>query len=190
MAGTLTISIDKIKELRSGAQFALLRKGDQPGKTNVPEGSVEVAGGNLKLTPPAGQPAATVPAKDVNYLIDRASFDKQVNHQAGLLSGWSGTLNGGASIERSTTSGTTFNAGSALVRAIPTVPWMPARDRTNFDVSESYGNLSTPVIPPTTPASPASVVLNSIFHADAERDEYFSPRFYALADTSFDHNYG
>jgi hypothetical protein len=32
--------------------------------------------------------------------------------------------------------------------------------------------------------------LNSIFHADAERDEYFSPRMFALADTSFDHNYG
>ena len=28
MAGTLTISIDKIKQLKSGAQFALLRKGE------------------------------------------------------------------------------------------------------------------------------------------------------------------
>ena len=58
MAGTLTISIDKIKELRSGAQFALLRKGDHPGKTPTPEGSVVVAGGSLTLTPPAGQPSA------------------------------------------------------------------------------------------------------------------------------------
>jgi len=31
--------------------------------------------------------------------------------------------------------------------------------------------------------------LSSIFHADSERDEYFSPRFYALGDVSFDHNY-
>ncbi len=190
MAGKLTISIDKIKELRSGAEFALLRKGDRIGKTHVPEGSVEVAGGNLKLTPPANQPPAVVPAKDVNYLIDRASFEKQVDHQAGFRSGWTGSLTGGANIERSTTSGTTFTAGLALVRAIPTVPWMPPRNRTIFDVSESYGNLSTPVIPPTTPPTPASVVLTSIFHADAERDEYISPRFYPLADTSFDHNYG
>lgn len=190
MAGTLTISIDKIKELRSGAEFALLRKGDQVGKTHVPEGSVAVADGNLTLTPPADQPPAVVRAKDVNYLIDRATFDKQANHQAGFLSGWAGTLTGGANIERSTTSGTTFNAGLSLVRAIPTVPWMLPRDRTTVDVSESYGNLSTPVIPPTTPPTPASVVLTSIFHAAAERDEYFSPRLYALADVTFDHNFG
>ena len=31
--------------------------------------------------------------------------------------------------------------------------------------------------------------LSSIFHADTERDEYFSPRFYVLGDLSFDHNY-
>ncbi len=190
MAGTLTISIDKIKELRSGAEFALLRKGDQPGKTHVPEGSVAVANGSLTLTPAANQPPAVVPAKDVNYLIDRSSFDQQVNHRAGFLTGWGGTLTGGANIERSTTSGTTLSAGLALVRAIPTVPWMLPRNRTSVDVSESYGKLSTPVIPPTTPPTPASVVLTSIFHADAERDQYFSPRLYALADVTFDHNYG
>jgi len=70
------------------------------------------------------------------------------------------------------------------------VPWMPARDRTTFDVTESYGKESTPIIPPTTPATPPEVVLSSIFHADAERDQYFSPRLFALGDVSFDHNYG
>jgi hypothetical protein len=193
MAGTLTISIDKIKKLKSGAQFALLRKGDQVGKTHVPEGSVEVADGNLTLTPPADQPPAVVPAKDVNYLIDQASFDKQANHKAAFLAGWGGTLTGGANIERSTTTGTTLSAGLALVRAIPTVPWMLPRNRTTVDVLESYGKLSTPVIPPATPPAapiPPSVVVTSIFHADAERDQYFSPRLYALGDVSFDHNYG
>jgi hypothetical protein len=190
MAGSLTISIDKIKELRSGAEFALLKKGDVVGKTHAPEGSVEVAGGNLTLTPGAGQAAATVPAKDVNYLIDKDSYHKQVDHEAGFMSGWNGSVTGGANIERSTTTGTTLNAGLALVRAIPTVPWMLPRDRTTFDLTESYGNLSTPVIPPTVPATGPSVVLNSIFHADAERDEYFSPRLFALADASFDHNFG
>ncbi len=189
MAGELTISIDKIKELKSGAEFALLRKGEIVGKTQVPAGSVLVEGGNLTLTPPTGE-AATVPAKDVEYLIDKATFDAQVNRKAGFLTGWNGTLTGGASLERSTTTGTTLTASAALVRAIPTVAWMPARNRTSVDVSESYGKLSTPVIPPTVPATGPSVVLNSIFHADAERDQYFSPRVYALADTAFDHNYG
>ena len=190
MAGTVTISIDKIKELKSGAQFALLRKGDLPGKTHVPEGSVEVAEGKLTITPPANEPPAVVPAADVNYLIDRASFDKQMSHKAGFLTGWSGKITGGANIERSTTTGTTFYAGLSLVRAIPTVPWMLPRNRTIVNVNEAYGKLSTPVIPPTTPPTPASVVITNIFHADAERDEYFNPRLYALADTSFDHNFG
>jgi Protein of unknown function, DUF481 len=190
MAGTVTISIDKIKELKSGAEFALLRKGDKPGKTHVPEGSVEVAEGKLTITPPANEPPAVVPAADVNYLIDRASFDKQMSHHAGFLTGWSGKITGGANIERSTTTGTTFYAGLSLVRAIPTVPWMLPRNRTIVNVNEAYGKLSTPVIPPTVPATPASVVITNIFHADAERDEYFNPRLYALADTSFDHNFG
>jgi hypothetical protein len=194
MAGTLTISIDKIKQLKSGAQFSLLRKGDQVGKTHVAEGSVEVADGNLTLTPPPNQqpvqPPAVVPAKDVDYLIDQADFDKQASHKAGFRTGWSGTLTGGANIERSTTTGTTLSAGLNLVRAIPTVPWMLPRNRTSVDVLESYGKLSTPVIPPTAPPTPASVVVTNIFHADAERDQYFSPRLYALGDVSFDHNYG
>jgi hypothetical protein len=190
MAGEVTISVDKIKELRSGAQFALLKKGDKVGKTPAQEGSVEVAGGNLTLSSSADQAVETVPAKNVDYLIDKATFDGQVGKKAGFLTGWNGTLTGGANIERSTTTGTTLNAGLALVRAIPTVPWMPARDRTTVDVTESYGKESTPVIPPTDPPTPPSVVLSSIFHTDAERDQYFSPRLYALVDTALDHNFG
>jgi hypothetical protein len=168
----------------------LLRKGAVPGKTHVPEGSVEVADKKLILTPAPNEPPAVVPADDVDYLVDRASFDQQMARKAGFLTGWAGKITGGANIERSTTTGTTFYAGLNLVRAIPTVPWMAPRNRTIVDVNEAYGKLSTPAIPPTVPATPASVVVTNIFHADAERDQYFSPRFYALVDTSFDHNFG
>jgi hypothetical protein len=37
--------------------------------------------------------------------------------------------------------------------------------------------------------TPASSSKSSIYHADAERDGYFSPRFYVLAQTTFDHNF-
>lgn len=189
MAGKLTISIDKIKGLRSGGQFALLRKGVPPGKTHAPEGTVEVAGGNVTLTPPSGQPA-TVPSKEVDYLLDRDAYEHQMNGHTGFFNNWGGSVTGGANIERSTTSGTTLSAGLALVRATPTVPWLAPRDRTTFNLAESYGKLSTPVIPPTVPPTAASVVITSIFHTDAERDEYFSPRLYALGDVAFDHNFG
>jgi len=193
MAGTVTISIDKIKELKSGAEFALLRKGVIPGKTQVPEGSVEVADKKLILTPAPNEPPAVVPADEVDYLVDRASFDKQMAHKAGFLTGWGGAITGGANIVRSTTTGTTFNVGVTLIRVIPTVPWMAPRNRTTIDVSESYGKLSTPVIPPPDPESglpTSSEVLTNIFHADAERDQYFNQRLYALVDASWDHNYG
>lgn len=189
MAGTLTISVDKVKELRSGAQFAVLRKGDKVGKTHVPIGTVEVAGGRLTLTPSAGGPAAAMPAAEVNYLVAAAEFERQIGQRAGFFNGWTGSLTGGANIARSTTNATTLNAGVVLAREIPTVPWMPARNKTTVNVNESYGRLSTPAIPPTVPATPPSVVLNSIFHADAERDEYFTQTVYALGQTSFDHNY-
>ena len=67
---------------------------------------------------------------------------------------------------------------------------MPPRDRTTFNIVETYGKNTSPgAIPQTTPPTPSVTTLSSIFHSDAERDEYLSPRFYALGDLSFDHNY-
>jgi hypothetical protein len=194
MAGEVTISVDKVKELKSGAQFALLRKGEKLGKEKkpVPEGTIAVVDGKLTVTPVV-DPAVTLPAKEVAYLVDQKTFDKELNHKAKWYQGWTGQASGGATLVRSTTTATTLTAGLNLLRTLPGVPWMPARNRTTVNVNESYGKNTTPgAIPqPAPPAKPIPDVttLSSIFHADAERDEYFSPRFYALADTSFDHNY-
>ncbi len=202
MAGSLTVAFDKIKEIRSGsntAQFALLKKGVPVTKhPPAPEGTVTFAGGNFLIHPDAPPPsntessevAATVPAKEVAYLVDRAEFDKQVAHKQGFRAGWNGTINGGATLVRSTTTSTTLTAGLALLRALPTVAWLPARNRTSINVQETYGKNTSPgAIPQTNPPTPSVTTLASIFHADAERDQYVSARFYALADTSFDHNY-
>ena len=191
MAGELTVSVDKVKELRSGAQFALLRKGEKvgKGKAPAPEGTVEIVGGNVTVTPVADA-AVSLPAKELAYLVDKSTFDNQINHKTTWYEAWNGQASGGATLVRSTTSETTLTAGLNLVRALPGVPWMPARNRTTVDVNESYGKNTSPgAIPQTTPPTPSVTTLSSIFHADAERDEYFSPRFYVLADTSFDHNY-
>jgi hypothetical protein len=187
MAGELTISFDKIKELHSGDQFALLRKGIPVTKQNehsIPSGTVQVADGNVVLTPSAQAPE-TVPTKDVDYLIDKPSFDKQINNKVGFFHGWNGAVTGGATVVQATQTGTTLTAGVNLVRTMPQVAWLPPSNRTTFDLLESYGKLSTPTIGDT----PASDVKTSIFHTDAERDEYFSPRLYALGDVAFDHNY-
>jgi hypothetical protein len=136
----------------------------------------------------SGAPEA-IPTANIGYIIDQATYERELEKQPGLLYGWNGAVNGGATIVRSTDYGETYTAGIALVRPLPSVPWLPARNRTSFDLQETYGKLTSPVIPQTAPPSAAAVTVTSIFHADAERDEYFSPAFFALAQTAFDHNY-
>jgi hypothetical protein len=189
MAGELTIAFDKIKELRSGAQFALLRKGEKVQRNNVEVGAITVTAGKVAVAPPAATSPVTVPAVDVNYLVDKDTFDRSLAHRAAFTEGWNGSITAGASLVRSTQNATNFTAAVALVRAIPTVSFLPARNRTTVDLTESYGRQTSPVIPQTTPASPSLVVLSNIFHAGAERDQYFSPRMYVLVDTAFDHDY-
>ena len=193
MAGDLTIPFSKVKELRSGTEFVALRP-SRPGKYK-PEGTgtVVFAADKVVLTPNAASaPSAaptTIAAKDLGFLIDVPSYAKEVDHHASLKTGWNGTATAAFTLVRSTESSTTFTGALNFVRQIPTVPYLPLNHRTTINIAETYGTSTTPVIPPTVPATPPSVVQTSIFHADGERDQYFSARFYALADTSFDHNF-
>jgi hypothetical protein len=192
MAGEITIPLAKIKELRTAGSFAVLRK-DAPIKSlaaarKISPAPIAYADGILTVTHPSAAPEVIPPAQ-IAFLIDQATYTKETAGKTSLFSGWTGTLNGGATIVRSTDYGETLTAGIAMVRAMPVVSFLPARDKTSFDLQETYGKLTSPVVPQTTPPSPAAVTETSIFHADAERDEYFSARFFALGQTSFDHNY-
>jgi hypothetical protein len=66
------------------------------------------------------------------------------------------------------------------VRAVPSETWLTPRNRTTIDFSDSYGKVTQPGTPE---------VKTSIFHADAERDQYFTSQVYALGSTAFDHNF-
>lgn len=188
MAGEITVPLDKIKELRSSGSFAVLRKDIPPTRRNVIPGTLLYEGGTMTVLAPLGQPEA-VPEAQVAYIIDQPTYDMELEKKPGALYGWHGAVNGGTTIVRSTSNGSTYTVGLTLNRAIPAVPYLPARNRTAFNLQETYGKLTSPVIPQTNPPTPPSVALTSIFHTDMERDEYFTPRFYALAQTSFDHNY-
>lgn len=186
MAGDLTVPFGKIKELHASSDFVVIKKGAVKYAATT-TGPISVSGGNLLVTVDGAK--TTIPASDLAYLIDKSTYDKELAHGGGFLHGWNGTVTGGATLVRSTQTATTLTAGIALVRAVPTVPYLPARNRTAFNLTESYGKQTSPVIPPSTPAAPDVVVQTSIFHADLERDQYFHPRLFALANTSFDHNY-
>ena len=188
MAGEITVSLDKVKELRSSGSFAVLRKSVADSRRTVVPGTLIYADGTLTVAAPISSPEL-VPQKDIAYIIDQPTYDMELEKKPGPLYGWNGTINGGATIVRSTDNGSTYTAGIALIRAIPAVPYLAPRNRTSFGLQETYGKLTAPVIPQTTPPTPPSVALTSIFHTDAERDEYFSPKFFALAQTSFEHNY-
>lgn len=191
IAGEITVSFDKIKELKSNGRFAVLRKDRPLTQKPVTSGSLALEDKTLTVETSAGAPE-TVPTVKIGYIMDQATYERELEKRPGLLYGWDGEVNGGATIVRSTDYGETFTAGIALARTLPTVPWLPTRNRTSFDLQETYGKLTSPVIPqaaPPAPPSPAAVTVTSIFHTDAERDEYFSPRFFALAQTAFDHNY-
>ena len=188
MAGEITVTLDKVKELRSSGSFAVLQKNVRPSRKSVTPGTLIYEDGKLTVANPAGAPVI-VPTPEIGYIIDQPTYDMELEKKPGPLYGWHGNVNGGATIVRSTDNGSTLTAGIALHRAIPAVPYLPARNRTTFDLQETYGKLTQPVIPQTTPPTPPSIALTSIFHSDAERDEYFSAKFYGLAQTSFDHNY-
>jgi hypothetical protein len=188
VAGVITVSLDKIKELHSSGSFAVLRKDIPVSRKTVVPGTLIYIDGKLTVAAPIAAPEI-VPANQIAYIIDQPTYDKELEKKPGLLYGWNGAVNGGAIVVRSTDYGETLTAGIALVRAIPAVPFLPARNRTAFDLQETYGKLTSPVIPPPSTPTPAAVTETSIFHADAERDEYFSARFFALGQTSFDHNY-
>jgi Protein of unknown function, DUF481 len=189
MAGELTVSLDKIKELRSSGSFSMLKKGP-PSKSNlVGQGQVNVADNNVSVTSPP-QPPATLPTKDVGYIVDTPMYDREIHHEIGFWHGWNGAITAGATLVRSTDNNTTFTAAVTLARLSPTVDFLPRHTRTTFNLLETYGKATSPVIPQTVPLSPSPVITKtSIFHTDAERDWYFTPRLYALANTAFDHNY-
>jgi hypothetical protein len=188
VAGEITVSLDKVKELHSSGSFAVLRKDIPVSRKTVTPGTLIYIDGKLTVAAPIAAPEI-VPANQIAYIIDQPTYDKELEKKPGPLYGWNGAVNGGATIVRSTDYGETLTAGIALVRAIPAVPFLPARNRTAFDLQETYGKLTSPVIPQTAPPSAPAVTETSILHADAERDEYFSARFFALGQTAFDHNY-
>jgi hypothetical protein len=178
MAGEIKVAWKNIKQLRSSKQFALLAKNQKLTRKDalsaVPQGQVEVSGNQISVGP------RTEPIANASLLIDGAAFDKAVNSKPSLLHDWSGTATAGVSLVRATQNTTTFSGAIALVRAEPQVDWLPPRNRTNLNYAQSYGTTTQPGAIP---------IETSIFHANVERDEYFSPRLFAFATGTFDHNF-
>jgi hypothetical protein len=186
--GELTISMDKVKELRSSSNFVVLKK-DEKVTRAIPKQAtgITIEDGAVKQTTPSGS-AETIANKDVGYIVDSATYNKQLNGNPGIFQGWDGSATGGATVLQSSTYGQTLTAAVSLIREIPTVAYLPLRTRTTFNLLETYGKLTQPVIPNPNNV-PVSAAKTSIFHTDFEHDKYLSPRFYLLGGLSLDHNF-
>jgi uncharacterized protein DUF481 len=197
--GDVSVGWDKVKELHVTGNYAVLDKNLKlKGKKNValiPSGSLEVANKSITVHPETGGTPTPIPVANAVYILDKATLDKEVFHQPGLLAGWNGAATAGAAIVAATENQYTFSGGVGLVRVIPTVSWLTTRNRTALDFTGSFGKITQPsyTIPAsgTTPAVfvPSIVTKSALYHADAERDEYFSARMFGLVQTAFDHNY-
>jgi hypothetical protein len=187
--GEVTVPFSKIKELRANGGFVVLKNGEKITRTSKQPGTITYADNAITEKSSSSGAVETVPVKDIAYIIDQATYNKEVTGNPKPFQGWQGSLTGGASLVQATQYGENFNVGVALIRAIPTVPFLPPRTRTTFNLLETYGKLTQPTIPQTNPPTPDAVAKTSIFHTDFEHDKYISPRLYGFAGLSYDHNF-
>jgi hypothetical protein len=184
MAGEITIPWARVKELRTAGRFAVLEKGfkEQGSRklndAHIPQGTITMQDQIIAVQGDAGPPQ-TVSTKDTEFVLDNATYEKDLRGQPGFLAGWNGALTGGATLVRATQNTETFTGAINLVRLAPTVSWLDPRTRDLVNVLETYGSVTQTNVPS---------VKTSIFHADGEHDIYYSPRAYALGNISFDHN--
>lgn len=192
--GELKIPWSRIKSLHTAEPYAVLET--QP-KVHVRrlaadaiQGTVSVEGD--KLTVKSVQAAALstqLPVQQAQFIVSEPTFQGQVVRAPGLLQGWNGSLSGGITVVRGTQNQYTYTSSVALARTVPTVDWLPTRNRSTLDFSSSYGRITQPAYESGGTPVAASFTKSAIYHGDAERDQYISTRVFLLTQTAFDHNY-
>jgi hypothetical protein len=121
MAGEITVPLDKVRELKSGARFVVLRNDRPVTQRPVTSGALALADKTVTVETQSGT-HESIPTAKIGYIIDQATYERELEKRPGLLFGWRGAVNGGATIVRSTDYGETYTAGIGLVRSLPTVP--------------------------------------------------------------------
>ena len=191
--GDLTIKWENIKELHTTESYAVFDKTVKTKKRregkNLPSGPIDVANGLVTMHPASQATIAPIPVKNAEFVMDEKELDKQLNHEPGFFTGWNGSATAGATLVSATENQYAVSGSIGLVRVVPTVTWLDTRNRTSADFSGSFGKITQPGYTSGGVFTPPVVTKSSISHFDAERDEYFSPRMYALGQAAFDHNY-
>lgn len=180
--GKITLKMKQVQALHTAKSFVVVRQGQHLSHsrpaTPVPYGKVSVDDDHVTV----GQPGSsvTVPVNQAEYIVNRTTFEKTMYGSPGWDEGWSGTMTVGAGLVEATQTSRSFNSTISLARTVPGVDWMAPRYRSTADFSATYGIATAPG---------ESATKTSIFHAELEHDQFFARRFFALAITSFGHNF-
>lgn len=194
IVGDIGVQWSQIRELKTSTRLVVFQKaifqvyGAVP--RGIPQGTLIVQDGVIWALSKEGIPSAPISVKKAQYIVDEKTLIKQISGHPGFFQAWNGSLTGGASIVQATQNQYTFFGSLSLTRTVPTVGWLNTRDRTILNASGSFGQIIQPAYSAGGTLVPSSRSKSAIYHAAAERDEYFSPEFYALMQTTFDHNYG
>lgn len=183
MAGEVTVPWSKVKELHSSQNFAVVKKDTKlqwRHKVDLPQGTISMTDQKIEVSKAQQGITETVPVQNVGEVIDESTFDKAVLQKPGLFEDWKGSATVGISIVNGTQSSQSYTSAISLVRALPTESWLAPSNRTTLNFNSAYGQLTEPATP---------LVKTSLYHASAERDEYFQPRMYGFASAAFDHDY-
>lgn len=194
IVGDISVEWSKIKELRTGQKVAVIEKSvqikDHQIPASLPIGTVSVADQQITVQSATNAAIAPIPLKNAQYIIDATTLQKQLVGHPSLMQAWNGAATFGLTLVQATQNQYSYTGGVALARVVPTASWLDPRNRTTLNYAQSYGKITDPAY---TDANgnfvPATFTKSSIFHADAERDQYVSPRFYFLGQVAFDHNY-
>ena len=206
--GPISVPWSKIKALRTATGYVVLE--NKPGVhlrryvADVARGIVQVNGDAVTVQPAAAPVAEKpreareervisarepIPVKQAQYILDEKTFDRQLHEGPQLYQGWNGNATAGVTLVQGTQNQYTYTSAIGLVRTVPTVAWLTTRNRSQVDFSSSYGKITQPAYLSGGTLIPASYTKTSIFHADAERDEYVASRVYGVLQSAFDHNY-
>ena len=197
--GDVTLAWDKVKELHTNGKFAVLDKNANVLKkkeaAQIPLGTVEMSNQSITVHPANAPAIAPMPVGNAQYIVDEAALNQQLHHRPGFFAGWNGAATAGGSLVAATQNQYTFSGGLGIVRIVPTVTWLRPKNRTSAAFTGSFGKITEPAYTiPATPVSPEIfvpevVTKSALFHAEVERDEYLTPRFYGLVQIAYDHNY-
>ncbi|MGB6193875.1 MAG: DUF481 domain-containing protein [Terracidiphilus sp.] len=191
--GDITLTWDKIKELHTAEKLAVVDKSvkltGRKNKGNIPMGTIEVQDKAIVVHPENGPALPPIPEENAPYILDAATLEKQIHGTPSFFEGWNGAATAGATLVTATQDQYSFAGALALARVVPTVTWLNPRNRTTVGFLASYGKITQPSYVAGGILVPSITTKTSIFHAGAERDEFFAPRVYVLVQVAFDHNF-